>query len=77
VTACCSCAISVDINDVQRCVDKMKIKKAAGHDGIMAEHLKFGGQQLYVHVCLLFNSTIRLGTPMYQMLLGMVLLYHC
>ena len=55
----------------------MKIKKAAGHDGIMAEHLKFGGQQLYVHVCLLFNSTIRLGTPMYQMLLGMVLLYHC
>ena len=54
-----SCAISVDINDVQRCIDKMKTKKAAGHDGIMAEHLKFGGPQLYVHVCLLFNSIIR------------------
>jgi len=37
----------------------MKTKKAAGHDGIMAEHLKFGGPQLYVHVCLLFNSIIR------------------
>jgi len=47
-----SCAISVDINDVQRCIDKMKSNKPAGHDGIMAVHLKFGGPQLYVHVCL-------------------------
>lgn len=37
----------------------MKSKKAAGHDGIMAEHLKLGGPQLYVHLCLLFNSMIR------------------
>jgi len=53
------CVTSVDINDVQRCVDKMKNKKAAGHDGIMAEHVKLGGPQLYVHLCLLFNSMIR------------------
>ena len=44
-----SCAISVDINDVQRCIDKMKSKKAAGHDGIMSEHRKLGGPQLYIH----------------------------
>ena len=37
----------------------MKSKKAAGHDVIMAEHVKLGGSQLYVHLCLLFNSMIR------------------
>jgi len=37
----------------------MKSKKVAGHDGIMAEHVMLGGPQLYVHLCLLFNSMIR------------------
>jgi len=34
---------SIDINVVQRCVDKMKSRKADVHDGIMAQHIKAGG----------------------------------
>jgi len=50
---------ALDINDIQRCVDKMKCRKSPGHDGIMAEHIKHGGPELYVHVCVLFNSMIK------------------
>jgi len=37
----------------------MKCRKSPGHDGIMAEHIKHGGPELYVQLCLLFNSMIR------------------
>jgi len=48
---------ALDINDIQRCVDKTKCRKSPGHDGIMA--VKQGGPELNVHLCLLFNPMIK------------------
>jgi len=48
----------VDINIMHDCVHKMKDNKAAGYDGLSSEHIKYGGVQLLVHLCLLFNALI-------------------
>ena len=41
----------------------MKLKKAPGRNGIVAEHLKYGGPHcsvtVHVHLCLLFNAKQR------------------
>jgi len=37
----------------------MKCNKLSGYDGIMAEHLKYGGSELYVHLSLLFNAMLK------------------
>ena len=49
----------VEVNDIYRCVYKMKCNKLSGYDGIMAEHLKYGGSELYVHLSLLFNAMLK------------------
>jgi len=49
----------VEVNDIYRCVSKMKCNKSPGHDGIMTEHLKYGGSELYVHLSLLFNAMLK------------------
>jgi len=36
----------------------LKLKKAAGADGIMSEHIIYGGQSVLVHLCILFNAMI-------------------
>jgi len=36
----------------------MKNNKSPGYDGICYEHIKYGGVQLLVHLCLLFNFMI-------------------
>jgi len=48
----------IDIHLLQDCVNQMKSNKAPGCDGICIEHVKYGGLQLVVHLCLLFNSMI-------------------
>jgi len=48
----------VEIHDVQRCINKLKRNKSPGHDGIMAEHILFGGCMLRVHLSILFNSML-------------------
>jgi len=47
------------IEDIQQCVSKMKNNKSPGHDGIMAEHLKYDGPELCVHLSLLFNAMLK------------------
>ena len=53
----CFAFISVDL--LRGCIDNLKLHKAAGHDGITVEHIVYGGNDLVVHVCLLFNSMLR------------------
>ena len=49
----------IDIECVQSCVRRLKKNKAAGCDGIMSEHISYGGKNLHIHLCLLYNSLIR------------------
>ena len=50
--------ISVDL--LGDCIDNLKLRKAAGHDGITGEHIiVFGGNDFVVHMWLLFNSMLR------------------
>ena len=39
-------------------MSEMKNNKTPGYDGICSEHIKYGGTQLLVHLCLLFNAMI-------------------
>ena len=48
----------IDVILLQDCVNDMKSNKSPGYDGICCEHIKYGGVQLLVHLCLLFNSMI-------------------
>ena len=40
-------------------IDLLKPRKAAGHDGIVNEHLIYGGPNLTVHLSLLFTAVLR------------------
>jgi len=46
----------VTAEDVDKCISKMKLHKAAYLDNITSEHLRYGGPHLAVHLCLLFTS---------------------
>jgi len=39
-------------------IGKLKRRKSAGFDGITNEHILFGGLNLAVHICLLFNALL-------------------
>jgi len=45
----------VTVQNVYRCISKMKLHKAEYLDNITSEHLRYGGPHLAVHLCLLFN----------------------
>ena len=49
----------VSIDSLCDCIQSLKLRKAAGYDGVTSEHIAFGGNDLAVHVCLLFNSMLR------------------
>ena len=49
----------VSVDSLCDCIQSLKLRKAAGHDGVTSEHIAFGGNDLAVHVCLLFNSMLR------------------
>ena len=46
-------------DEVHKCIDKLHLRKAQGHDGVTAEHLRHGGPFLCQFVCNLFNSMVR------------------
>jgi len=54
----CHAAHRIDIVDLSTLIIRLKRHKAAGLDGIVSEHIINGGDQLYVHVCMLFNALL-------------------
>jgi len=40
-------------------IGRLKCNKSAGHDGIVSEHVVFGGHCLAIHICLLFNAMLK------------------
>jgi len=51
--------INVCVQDVVNAIGKQKKGKAIGPDDIAMEALVFGGNQLCVHICMLFNLFIK------------------
>ena len=40
-------------------ISRLKCNKSPGHDGIVSEHVVFGGHYLAIHICLLFNAMLK------------------
>jgi len=49
----------IDIDLCRQCVGKMKLNKSPGFDNVSTEHLLYGGDELCVHLCLLFNTMLQ------------------
>lgn len=48
----------INIYSVQECIVALKLRKAAGHDGVTNEHIVHAGSNLSVHLTLLFNAML-------------------
>ena len=48
----------IDIADLTTLIGRLKRRKAAGIDDIVSEHILYAGQQLSVHLCILFNALL-------------------
>jgi exonuclease III len=44
----------IDIKDIEHCISKLKLNKAAGHDGLVSEHIMYSHPALVTHLKLLF-----------------------
>ena len=53
--------LEVDSKDEVRCIRRMKLRKAAGHDGIEVEHLLHAHPILINVLSILFNAIVRYG----------------
>ena len=54
----CYAVLQIDIVCLSTFIVRLKRWKAAGLDGIVSEHIIYGGDQLYVHLCVLFNALL-------------------
>ena len=52
-------AFFITVQDVQDALNKQKLQKSVGTDGISMEALVFGGNRLAVHICSLFNLFLK------------------
>ena len=50
---------SISTNEVQKAINKLKMNKSCGYDGISAEHVKYGGALLVVTLTIMFNLILR------------------
>ena len=44
---------------MKKSISSLKLNKSPGHDGVLAEHIVYGGDDLQVHLTLLFNAMVR------------------
>jgi len=49
----------VNVQTVLDRIDVLKLRKAAGHDGIQNENIIYGGPTIDVHLCLIFKAILR------------------
>jgi len=54
-------ATTFSIVDVMNAVDKQKLGKCPGPDGIHMEAFRYGGKRLCIMLCLLFNACMKFG----------------
>ena len=52
-------AVNVDVYEVERAFKKWKWKKSAGVDQVQAEHLKYGGWNMAIHMSIAFMAFLR------------------
>ena len=50
---------NIDMSFIVSHISRLKHNKSAGHDGIVSEHVVFGGHCLAIHICLLFNAMLK------------------
>jgi len=50
---------NIDLSSIVSHIGRLKCNKSAGHDGIVSEHVVFGGHCLVIHICLLFNAMLK------------------
>ena len=48
----------INVELVDECIRQLKLGKACGPDGLMAEHLLFAHPLLVIHLCALFRAMI-------------------
>jgi len=59
--SCGSGGLTISVQDVAEACTKQKYGKAAGLDGMAMEAFIYGGRRLHVHLCMLFNMSIKCG----------------
>lgn len=53
-----NCLPNVDVESIEKCISELKANKAAGHDGIVAEHIINSHPAIVVHLKLLFSMML-------------------
>ena len=48
------------LEELMKTIDKLKMRKACGPDGVLAEHLNYGGQPLHTWLLKIFNCIVEL-----------------
>ena len=56
ISSTCYAGPRIDIVDLSTLIARLQRRKASGLDGIVSEDVIYGGDQLYVHLCMLFNA---------------------
>ena len=51
--------ISISLWEVRKATDRLLNRKAPGVDGILVEHIKYGGMILLIHMGVLFQAMLR------------------
>jgi len=49
----------ITVEGMKKSISSLKLNKSPGHDGVLAEHIVYGGDDLQVHLTLLFNAMMR------------------
>ncbi|KAK3106167.1 hypothetical protein FSP39_014105 [Pinctada imbricata] len=49
----------ISSTEIQNCIRNLKYRKAPGVDELQAEHVKYGGTEVEIYLCILFNRIIR------------------
>ena len=49
---------SIDVQSIEHCVHQLKLNKAAGHDGLVAEHVLNSHPSIIVHLKFLFTMIL-------------------
>ena len=58
IQSTCHVVPRIDIVDLSTLIARLKRRKADGLDGIVSEYIIYGGDQLCVHLCMLFSSLL-------------------